>query len=337
MNMNKETKEPKNDPKLRNRKLPRRPNLKDQLEQRLDLLPKMLDLRGFLSASVRPDIRDSEIIVCFADIRGFTAYCKRLQEDSHDRKIQNFLQRYFGIFVEGMVSWRTQWDREETAGSVRNNDLYVVKNYLCPTMFKNLGDGMMIVWEIPPGLPEHVDGQIAREVIDAVGWIMARFYHCFRNLSDVEKDSYSELVSQLDIGAAVARGHAWRLDFAHGVDYAGSVVNLTSRLLDYARPRGLIVQYLTSQALCDDRIKEGHGKLAKITGLKGFPGGAQVWLDPQIDSKQSGIALLSEKASRNASIASRHAKKRNATPNEITPADGGVTSQSFRPRSARRR
>jgi hypothetical protein len=89
----------------------RRPSLSEEVNERLDLLPKVMNLGGFLSASVRPQIRDSEIIVCFADIRGFTEYCKRLQEDSHDRKIQNFLQRYFSIFVEGMVAWRTQWDR----------------------------------------------------------------------------------------------------------------------------------------------------------------------------------------------------------------------------------
>jgi len=53
-----------------------------------------------------------------------------------------------------------------------------------------------------------------------------------------------------------------------------------------------------SQALCDEQIKEGHGKLAKITGLKGFPGGAQVWLHPQIDVKQKGIDLLSGKRGR---------------------------------------
>ncbi|MGA2179598.1 MAG: hypothetical protein ABSH15_08460 [Verrucomicrobiota bacterium] len=275
-----------------------RRSLKEEVEERLDLLPKVMNLGGFLSASVRPHIRDSEIIVCFADIRGFTEYCKRLQEDSHDRKIQNFLQRYFEIFVEGMVGWRTQWDRQERDGTVKNPDLFVVKEHLCPTMFKNLGDGMMIVWEIPPGLPQLVDGQIAREVIDAVQWIRSRFYHCFRDLTDVETDSYSELVSRLDIGFAVARGHAWRLDFAHGVDYAGSVVNLTSRLLDYARPEGIVIQYLMSQALCDSFIADGDGRLAKVTGLKGFPGGALVWLSPEINIKQKGIVLTSKKLTR---------------------------------------
>ena len=269
--------------------------LRNEVESHLDFLPKIMNLGGFLSASVRPNIKDTEVIVCFADIRGFTEYCKRLQEDSHDRKIQNFLQRYFSIFVEGMVAWRTEWDRSENGGKIKNSDLFAVKNYLCPTMFKNLGDGMMIVWEIPAGIPQHVEGVTAREVINAVVWIQSRFYHYFRNLTDVEKDSYSELVSKLDIGFAVARGHAWRLDFAHGVDYAGSVVNLTSRLLDYARPCGIVIQYLMSQALCDEQIKDGNGRLAKITGLKGFPGGSQVWLHSKIDIKQKGITLLPNK------------------------------------------
>jgi class 3 adenylate cyclase len=102
----------------------------------------------------------------------------------------------------------------------------------------------------------------------------------------------------LEIGISVARGHAWRLDFSHGVDYAGSVVNLTSRLLDYARPQGVVIQYLMSQALCDGFIDSGDGKLAKVSKLKGFPSGVDVWLSPEVDLKQEGIALTQKRSSR---------------------------------------
>src|SRR4051812_14402941 len=73
----------------------------------LESLEAIAPLRGL--ASLEPAVQDSEIIVCFADVRGFTQYCRKLQQDSHDRKIQNFLRRYFKIFAEGLLLWHADW------------------------------------------------------------------------------------------------------------------------------------------------------------------------------------------------------------------------------------
>ena len=66
-------------------------------------LNRLLGFKHFLSSGFEPKISDAEIIVCFADVRGFTAYCRKLQQEMQDRKIQNFLRDYFKIFNEGLV------------------------------------------------------------------------------------------------------------------------------------------------------------------------------------------------------------------------------------------
>src|SRR5439155_12043703 len=73
------------------------------IEARSSLLKTILSFKHFLSSGFEPIISDAEIVVCFADVRGFTAYCRKLQEEMQDRKIQNFLRDYFKIFNEGLL------------------------------------------------------------------------------------------------------------------------------------------------------------------------------------------------------------------------------------------
>ncbi len=121
-----------------------------------------------------------------------------------DRKIQNFLRDYFKIFNEGLLG-------------VLGNDNYDVEteigSQLVPTMYKNLGDGLMIVWEITPGLDNLLREYAATAVRCYITEAMEEaFYSRFKSLSPVEIDAYSREVTKLRIGFGVAKGHAWRLD-----------------------------------------------------------------------------------------------------------------------------
>jgi hypothetical protein len=75
------------------------------LNDRMDVLGQIPGFRQFVGSSFEPVITDVEIIVCFADIRGFTTYCRDLQKEMQDRKIQNFLRTYIKIFAEGLMRW----------------------------------------------------------------------------------------------------------------------------------------------------------------------------------------------------------------------------------------
>jgi class 3 adenylate cyclase len=263
--------------------------IKDKLmNERLDTLAFALKFRQFLNCSFEPTISDSEIIVCFADVRGFTDYCKTLQQEMQDRKIQNFLRTYIKIFNEGLMMWHTK--HFDAAYSQINNDLIDIAAHVIPRMYKNLGDGLMIVWEIPSDLDLAAQGRLTQQIILVVDEIIKRFYHHFTNLLPVELDSYSKAVEKLDLGCGVAKGHAWRLDYGHSVDYAGSVINLASRLEGRARPSGMVAHYDVSPWLFNQATAGNNGHIVEVVDLKGY-GNVRAWVDSNVDFKQKGFVV----------------------------------------------
>src|SRR5262245_10225142 len=117
------------------------------VERRLETLSGILTYGGFLGASVKQKISDVEIVACFCDLRGFTEYCTKLQSELQDRKIQNFLRDYLQIFNEGLMVWTTTWTDPDSPHY--DPKMIRVAEYLVPTTYKHLGDGMLLVWEIP--------------------------------------------------------------------------------------------------------------------------------------------------------------------------------------------
>lgn len=226
-----------------------------------------------------PAINDVEIIVCFCDIRGFTQYCNDLQQRSLDNRIQNFLKRFTRLFSLCIMEaiWRlepTDSDTKMTSQTARLREAVV------PSTYKNLGDGMMLVWELPNDIDEVIQGQLTHRILEIAFYIFRRFVESFDEPDDVAIDAFGEKVRTLRIGFGMARGHAWKLDFGHHLkpDYAGSVVNLAARLQDRARPEGILCQYELSKALFDRLIAAGHGRVRAIRGLRGMADQKAVFL-----------------------------------------------------------
>ena len=144
------------------------------VNDRLGVLQRVLSFGPFLGSSFEPTISDREIIVCFADVRGFTAYCRKLQLAMQDRRIQNFLKSFFKIFSEGLLEWFINNTESENLGS--QLPCKPLEQYVVPTMYKNLGDGLMMVWEIPADLDMVHQGELCRSVIQIVDNIADRFY-----------------------------------------------------------------------------------------------------------------------------------------------------------------
>jgi class 3 adenylate cyclase len=262
----------------------KRPTLSVEALQRQQLhaLNRVLSFGPFLACSFEPAISDVEIVACFSDLRGFTHYCSKLQQDMQDRKIQNFLRDYVKVFNEGLVAWTTMW--ADPASKDYDESVAVVAKHLVPTTYKNLGDGMMLVWEIPPNLDIHSQGIIAMQTLFLLQDIQDRFLKRFRNLSPPERDAYSDDVLNLSMGFGVAKGHAWKLDFGNHVDYAGSVLNLAARLQELARPSGLVVHTDVATWLLESYEKDGRGKSLLVKDLKGFKGEVPVWVDRDVDT-----------------------------------------------------
>ena len=227
-------------------------------------------LGSFADISQPPKITDVEIAVCFADIRGFTNYCNALQQMSLDSKIQNFLRDYFQIYPTAVLLdiWQNEPDEDE---ELKESEA-LIRKLIVPTSYKNLGDGVMLVWEIPSNTSLIVQGLLMYRIHDVIMNIFNNFDEFFIKSGMIEIDSYSEYVKDLRMGFGLARGHAWKLDFGHHLkfDYAGSIVNLAARLQDQARPEGIVSQYTFSQSLFDQFIKDGYGKIQETDGIKGL-------------------------------------------------------------------
>ena len=228
-------------------------------------------LGQFFDIAYPPKVTDVEVVVCFADLRGFTSYCHALQKASLDNRIQNFLKDYFSIYSLSVLEeiWRLEPDNERDG---MDSTAAEIKDIVVPVTYKNLGDGVMLVWEIPPGSSKAVQGMATHSILQVVLNVYNQFVERFHELTDIDVDAYSEKVRQLRIGFGLARGHAWKLDFGHHVkpDYAGSVVNLAARLQDHARPEGIVCQYEFSQSCFEMLQKKKLGKSSTLKTIKGI-------------------------------------------------------------------
>ena len=163
------------------------------------------------------------VIVVFIDVRGFTVFC-----GSHGTK--------------------------ETALFIKKAYLQMLgeKYYSKICFSKPTGDGMIFV--IPYG-----DGEFKTkmdEVIDKAIMLVEDF-QSFRGEDDMVYFDTPE-----NIGIGISRGEACCLRNADGIiDYSGQVLNTAARLMDIARPKGIVIKNTfkldkkhTSQFSNDDEI-----------------------------------------------------------------------------------
>lgn len=233
---------------------------------------RALFLGEFFEAGRVPSISDVEIAACFADLRGFTKYVHALQSSSQDARVQDFLGSYFQIYpkavLEVVYALEPRVRTEISAADDR------VRNAIVPSMYKTLGDGMMLVWELNG--KRIVQDAIAARILQVVATIQRQFRRLIeKNTRNVAKP-YSQALNSLRLGFGLPRGHAWRLDFgAHrSVDYAGTIVNVAARLQDLARPEGIVAD----AGFCDPvfRSPKSDGQQSRVS-LKGIEGEVEIW------------------------------------------------------------
>jgi class 3 adenylate cyclase len=231
---------------------------------------RIIRFGSFFDIAQRPKISDVEIVVCFSDIRGFTNYCHQLQKLSLDNRIQNFLKEYLSIYSYAVLQelWLLEPDGDEDLPETEAR----IRDLLIPTTYKNLGDGIMLVWELPSTASPKIQGRVTHHILSIIDTIYRNFTEEFTKPGKVGNDAYSKLARQLKIGFGLSRGHAWKLDFGHHLkpDYAGSVVNLAARLQDQARPEGVICEYEFSQSLLDAFVAKRGAKILSGKKIKGL-------------------------------------------------------------------
>ncbi len=142
------------------------------------------------------------VIAIVLDIRGFTPFCKEIGESLD---IANFLKRVY----------------------IRIIDEYFPK----AAFYKPTGDGLLIVVRYDETSPKDTVASIMEKCLKLV--------KDFGTLTEGDDRIYFPTPDKIGIG--VSRGTACCISSGEEiVDYSGKVLNLASRLNDFARPSGIV-------------------------------------------------------------------------------------------------
>jgi class 3 adenylate cyclase len=142
------------------------------------------------------------VIVIVVDIRGFSSFCQKTE--SFD--VANYIRAVYTKIID---------------------NYFPQASYYKPT-----GDGLLVVFAVP--------SKNFKE------FIIQRIHACLSLLNEFENivkdDPLINFETPSKIGIGVARGSACRISSnAKTLDYSGRVLNLTARLMDVARPSGIVL------------------------------------------------------------------------------------------------
>lgn len=159
-----------------------------------------------------------QVVATFLDIRGFTLFSAR--GDSFDAAA------YLRAFYTNVLS-------------------FVFSD---AAFFKPTGDGLLLIHELP-----HEETAVA-EVISSILKRSVTLVQDFGHIADDDLMVNVDTPQQLGVG--IARGSATRLVSGDSVlDYTGRCLNLAARLMDKARPSGVVFSDRHAARLMDDEIK----------------------------------------------------------------------------------
>lgn len=254
---------------------------------------RSLFLDHFLEAGRVPKVSHVEVAVCFADLRGFTKFVEHLEGKPDASRVVELLVSYFRIYPKAILEMVYALEPRGSAKITADDDQ--VRKSIVPSTYKPLGDGMMLVWELPT--TSDLQDEVSARILQVVVTIQRRFRNLTSEQAEAAGSEYASAVKNLSLGFGLARGWAWRFDFGarRPVDYAGSVINVASRLQDLARPEG----YIAYSGFCNPvlKSKESKARLTRIQ-VKGIDQRVEIWASPEVELKS-----LRRTASANRSVA----------------------------------
>lgn len=163
-------------------------------------------------------VGDSElVIVVVADVRGFSAFSERVES-------------------------------VEAALYIKKVYLRILNDYFGDAdFFKPTGDGLLIVARVTEATLAERSNEIVTQAL--------RLVREFPDL--VRDDPLINFVTPFQLGIGIARGAASRLTSGdRTLDYSGRVLNLASRLMDLARPEGVVIDGAFRIELLDEKLKD---------------------------------------------------------------------------------
>ena len=189
------------------------------------------------------DKKNIKALIAFVDIRGFTSWSE---------KVDNV-----GILDEFIGAWYK---------ILRNN-------FSEPCLIKHLGDGAMIVQEMPEKTTSKLLKTLLSETLKKIHKISEDFGKFCKTLSEEEGTKIS-----LSLGWGVAKGPVKRING----DYIGADINKCSRYCDIARPFGIVIDAddFQSRPVLPKIFNMDFLKQTRL--LKGIRDDCDVWVTREI-------------------------------------------------------
>lgn len=241
-----------------------------QFDELLHGFKKVLELKAFSELGHTPKITRTQVVVCFADIRGFTNLVGQAQEEG-DEIATGLLCDFFSIFPKAVLREAWDLDHDGPRGEAFKKS---VREHIFPSFWKRLGDGMLLVWDFNYVADEQLKSGVKFAILEILGYVQEYFYELVNLIND--KKLFNAL--NVDLGIGLADGEAWKLDFGHGgqIDYVGSPLNLAARLQDLARDRGICVHAKFAPTYLVERTGTGEGHIEHLN-VRGVEKRIPVW------------------------------------------------------------
>jgi DNA-binding FadR family transcriptional regulator/class 3 adenylate cyclase len=189
---------------------------------------------------------EHRIAVCFADIRNF-AQLAHSGDARTNGSIREVLTAFFAALNYALRTAET---------NLHGNPEFKlgVRNCAKPQVSKALGNAAMLIWKFPRHTTNEICTGLALLIIDFVSILQRNFREAVGSLGDIGK---------LDLAVALSIGQALEISGwgSRGIDYVGVPVIQAIRLLDYARPFGVAVNFELAPKLFLERFCAKEGKI----------------------------------------------------------------------------
>lgn len=164
------------------------------------------------------------------------------------------------VDIRGFSSFSKEIESPDAAMFIKRVYISIIDNYFADaSFFKPTGDGLLIT--VP--YDEKELKPIARRTISSCGKLLSDFGSLTTN------DPMINFEVPRRIGIGISRGTACRLT-AKGktIDYSGRVLNLASRLMDLARPSGIVFDRdFGIELLTDSQTKTFANEAVYLKGI----------------------------------------------------------------------
>lgn len=151
-------------------------------------------------------------------------------------------------------------DSADVALFIKKMYIKIIDNYFSELEFyKPTGDGLLLVMPYNEETLKRVSNDILKKCLDIL--------YNFDNFFNDEPMIYFDVPKKIGIGISMGSACCLKSD-EKVIDYSGRVLNIASRLMDIARPSGIVIDKKFNMDIIEDDIKKLFSE--EVVYLKGI-------------------------------------------------------------------